>query len=130
MERTSKLQNAFDELRTDLLEEVTVIDTRIIKPAQDARDSIYPMKKVIKKRGDKKVERMSINASVLRLTTDMQLDFEKYQKRVDTGRQKTKRSERDNASLEKAETELTRAKEVRCHLVTCWLLPAYNWCRP
>ena len=41
-----------------------------------------------------------------------QLDFEKYQKRVETGRSKTKRSDRDNASLEKAEVELVRAKDV------------------
>lgn len=43
-----------------------------------------------------------------------QLDYEKYQGRVDTARKKTKRSERDNASLEKAEQELVKAKEVRC----------------
>ena len=43
----------------------------------------------------------------------IQLDFEKYQGRVDTSRKKTKRSERDNAYLAKAETELVRAKEVR-----------------
>ena len=42
----------------------------------------------------------------------IQLDFEKYQGRVDTSRKKTKRSERDNAYLAKAETELVRAKEV------------------
>lgn len=42
----------------------------------------------------------------------MQLDFEKYQARVDNGRKKTKRSERDNAALEKAEIELIRAKDV------------------
>lgn len=42
-----------------------------------------------------------------------QLDYEKYQNRVDTARKKTKRSERDNASLEKAEQELVKAKEVR-----------------
>ncbi len=46
----------------------------------------------------------------------MQLDFEKYQARVDNGRKKTKRSERDNAALEKAEIELVRAKDVCCIL--------------
>jgi len=57
MERTTKLNAAYDELRTDLLEEVAGVDTRIIKPAQEAKDCIQPMKKVIKKRGDKKVRR-------------------------------------------------------------------------
>ena len=55
MARTSKLQNDFDELRTDLLEEVSMVDTRIIKPAMEAKDCIQPLKKVIKKRGDRKV---------------------------------------------------------------------------
>lgn len=64
MDRTTKLQTAYDELRTDLLEEVTLVDTRIIKPAQEAKDCIQPMKKVIKKRGDKKVTatQRSVNA--------------------------------------------------------------------
>lgn len=55
MARTSKLQAAYDELRTDLLEEVNNVELRIIKPATDAKDSIQPLKKVIRKRGDKKV---------------------------------------------------------------------------
>ncbi|KAL9077374.1 MAG: hypothetical protein Q9161_000219 [Pseudevernia consocians] len=93
MERTIKFHTSYDELRTDLLEEVAMVDTRIIKPATEAKECIQPMKKVIRKRGDKK------------------LDFEKYQKRVETGRGKTKRSDRDNASLEKAEAELIRAKD-------------------
>lgn len=55
MARTSKLQSNYDELRTDLLEEVSMVDTRIIKPATEAKDCIQPLKKVIKKRGDRKV---------------------------------------------------------------------------
>ena len=55
MARTSKLQTSYDELRTDLLEEVSMVDTRIVKPAMDAKDYIQPLKKVIKKRGDRKV---------------------------------------------------------------------------
>ena len=55
MERTIKFHTSYDELRTDLLEEVAMVDTRIIKPATEAKDCIQPMKKVIRKRGDKKV---------------------------------------------------------------------------
>ena len=55
MDRTTRLQEAYVELRTDLLDQVDMIETRIIKPAVDARDWIQPLKKVIKKRGDKKV---------------------------------------------------------------------------
>lgn len=55
MERTITFHTSYDELRTDLLEEVAMVDTRIIKPATEAKDYIQPMKKVIRKRGDKKV---------------------------------------------------------------------------
>lgn len=55
MERAIRFHTSYDELRTDLLEEVAMVDTRIIKPATEAKDCIQPMKKVIRKRGDKKV---------------------------------------------------------------------------
>lgn len=55
MERMTRFHTSYDELRTDLLEEVAMVDTRIIKPATEAKDCIQPMKKVIRKRGDKKV---------------------------------------------------------------------------
>ena len=45
----------------------------------------------------------------------LQLDYEKYQGRVDTARKKTKRTEKDNVSLEKSEVLLEHAKEVRHH---------------
>lgn len=41
----------------------------------------------------------------------MQLDFERYQGRVEAGRKKTKRSDRENSALVKAEMELDRATE-------------------
>ncbi|KAI9825126.1 MAG: hypothetical protein M1832_001446 [Thelocarpon impressellum] len=93
LRRTMTLKEVYDELRTDLLEEIGIMDARIVKPAMDAKDSIQPMKKVIKKREDKK------------------LDYERYQGRVDVMMKKTKRSERDNASLAKAERELERATQ-------------------
>lgn len=64
MERTTKLQDAYVELRTDLLDEVDMIETRLIKPAMEAKDWIQPLKKVIKKRGDKKV-RISMEQNLL-----------------------------------------------------------------
>ena len=55
MERAAKLQEAYAELKTDLLEEVNKVDVMLVKPAMEARDYIQPLKKVIKKREDKKV---------------------------------------------------------------------------
>ena len=91
MQRTEVLQESYSELKVDLLEEVNSVDARLIKPTMEARDHIQPLKKVIKKRQDKK------------------LDFEKYQHRVDNHRKKVRRSDRDNAYLAKAEQELEKA---------------------
>ena len=55
MARTAKLQTTYDDLRTDLLEDVNAVDTRIVQPATEARNYLQPLKKVIKKREDKKV---------------------------------------------------------------------------
>lgn len=55
MGRTTKLQGLYVDLRNDLLEEVDMAETRIIKPATQAKDGIQPLKKVIKKREDRKV---------------------------------------------------------------------------
>ncbi|KAK2778587.1 hypothetical protein FQN53_001741 [Emmonsiellopsis sp. PD_33] len=93
LSRTARLNEAYEDLMTELLTEVNSVDERMIKPAMDAKDYLQPFKKIIKKRDDKK------------------LDFERYQNRVDTSRKKTKRSDRDNAALAKAEIDLNKARE-------------------
>lgn len=59
LERVVKLQESYAELKTDLLEEVNIVDARIIGPATDAKEYLQPMKKVIKKRQDRKVHSLS-----------------------------------------------------------------------
>ncbi|OKL57422.1 hypothetical protein UA08_07048 [Talaromyces atroroseus] len=91
--RTTRLNEEYESLRADLLVDINSVDTRMIGPMQQAKESLGPMKKAIKKREDKK------------------LDFEHFQSRVDNSLKKTKRSDRDNAVLAKAEAELAKAKE-------------------
>lgn len=93
MARTSRIHTEYDDLKTDLANELEQVQIRMIGPAQDVRDSFQTAKKVIKKREDKK------------------LDFERYQSRVDSGNKRTKQSDRDRAQLSKAQTELTVATE-------------------
>lgn len=70
-----------------------------------------PMKKTIKKRGDKKVRTLiAVCGEVANVS--LQTDFEISQGRVDSLMKKPKRSERENASLAKAEAELATTKEV------------------
>jgi amphiphysin len=56
MGRTVKLQEEYAELKKDLMEEVNMVDDKMIKPAMDAKDSLALMKKTIKKREDRKVK--------------------------------------------------------------------------
>ena len=55
-ERTTRLRDDYEALKTDLLEEVNLVDVRMIKPAMDAKDYVQPMKKTIKHRENKKVD--------------------------------------------------------------------------
>ncbi|RHZ46251.1 uncharacterized protein CDV56_104860, partial [Aspergillus thermomutatus] len=91
--RTRRLREEYEELRKELAEEINAVDQRMIRPASQAKDYLTPLKKTIKKREDRK------------------LDYERYQSRVDSYTKKTKRSDRDNAALAKAETDLARATE-------------------
>ncbi|KAJ5576044.1 hypothetical protein N7535_002970 [Penicillium sp. DV-2018c] len=92
--RTNRMRKEYDELKTDLIEELNAVDARMTQPAARAKESLAPMKKTIKKRNDKKT------------------DYEISQGRVDSLQKKPKRSERDNANLAKAEAELANKKEV------------------
>lgn len=55
MTRTVRLKEEYEQLENDLREELNMVDDRMIKPAMKAKDFLQPLKKVIKKRDDKKV---------------------------------------------------------------------------
>ncbi|KAF7959687.1 hypothetical protein EAE96_001301 [Botrytis aclada] len=93
MERTIKLKETYTELKTDLLEEVMMMDSRVTKPATEAKDFLQPIRKTIKKRENKR------------------LDWERYIDKVNKGSAKMKRTDRENAALAKAEEEQGRAAE-------------------
>lgn len=94
LDRTARLKEAYAELKNDLMEEVTMMDARVIKPATDAKDYIQPIRKTIKKRENKR------------------LDWERYIDRVNHASKKLKRTDRENAALAKAEEELSKAADV------------------
>ena len=95
LDRTSKLKEAYTDLKTDLTEEVIMMDARVIKPATEAKEYIQPIRKTIKKRENKR------------------LDWERYQDKVNSLSKKMKRTDRENATLVKSEEELARAADVR-----------------
>ncbi|KAJ5221979.1 uncharacterized protein N7469_010866 [Penicillium citrinum] len=92
--RSNRLRKEFDELREEMIQELDVVEDKMARPAENAKSSLEPMKKTIKKRNDKKV------------------DFEIYQGKVDGLIHKQKRSDRENANLSKAQLDLASAKEI------------------
>lgn len=53
--RSNRLRREFDELREEMIQELDVVEDRMARPAENAKGSLAPMKKTIKKRNDKKV---------------------------------------------------------------------------
>jgi hypothetical protein len=117
LEKVNRLNQEFESLRTDLLVDVNGVEDRMIRPLQQAKDLLSPLKKTIKKREDKKVsiELVKLDCQKQLLNISLQLDYEHFQSRVDSSMKKSKRSDRDNTILAKAEVDLAKAKEVRIH---------------
>ncbi|KAK3075681.1 hypothetical protein LTS18_014002, partial [Coniosporium uncinatum] len=91
LQRVTMLGAKYADLRTDMLDEVRRMETGIIEPAEQARKMIQPMKKVIKRREDRK------------------LDYERYKGRVENSEKKTRRSDRENTAYVKHQGDLDRA---------------------
>lgn len=90
--RTTNLHKAFAELKADLLDELGMIDQRVIRPSTDARESIQPLKKTIKKRENKR------------------LDYESYLDRLEK-RRRAQKSEKDDVGITKLEADVARAAD-------------------
>ncbi|POS81371.1 SH3 domain-containing protein [Diaporthe helianthi] len=93
LHRTFALKGVYSDLRTELTEDITSIESRIIQPANNARQSIAPIRKTIKKREDKR------------------LDVEKTQEKVHKLHRKAPRTPKDDAQLAKAEDDLASLTE-------------------
>ena len=94
MERMTRLKETYAELKTDLYEEIIMMDARVTKPAQDAIDALQQLRKVIKKRENKR------------------LDWERHIDRVNNASKKMKRTDKENMALAKAEQDLSIAADV------------------
>lgn len=53
--RTATLRDEYEDLKTELMQELNAMEDRMITPTMQAKESLAPMKKTIKKRGDRKV---------------------------------------------------------------------------
>jgi dsDNA-specific endonuclease/ATPase MutS2 len=94
LERINALKGGYADLKTEMLEEVAMIDKQIVAPAKDARTCVKAYMKVIKKREDRK------------------LDYERYKSRTESLEKKTKRTDRENTALGKHQIDLSAATAV------------------
>lgn len=108
LRRTFKLKGAYADLKTELHEEMAMIESRILTPTTDARACIAPIRKTIKKRENKRV------------------DFEQAQDRASKLQRKMGRSPKEDKSLAKAEDDMARAEEVWRPYPTRLLLSIYK----
>ncbi|KAK3996258.1 hypothetical protein QBC44DRAFT_160142 [Cladorrhinum sp. PSN332] len=93
LERTLALKEIYDELRTELLQEISSIEERVLRPATDARQFIAPIRKTIKKRENKRI------------------DYEKLQDKAIKLQRKTGRNAKEEATLAKTQDEVARTAE-------------------
>ena len=116
VDRVGKLQRAYTELMQDMLDEINLVDARIIKPAMDARASIQPLKKTIKKRQERKVQLNQPRGGAATLT-QVQIDFERAHGKHDANSRKDNRTERERLALARSESEVAITKQVSstCH---------------
>ncbi|KAF2150498.1 hypothetical protein K461DRAFT_177401 [Myriangium duriaei CBS 260.36] len=91
LEKAQQLRATYGDLDKDLQQETDWIQTKLLQPAMDAKQSIAPLKKVVKKRENYK------------------LDYERYQGRVDHVKQKGLKSAREEGTLAKHESDVSAA---------------------
>ncbi|KAK3671957.1 hypothetical protein LTR78_008132 [Recurvomyces mirabilis] len=92
MQKCLGLQKLYSELKTDLLQELSLIDQKLIRPVETAREGMKMLHKTLKHRDNTK------------------LDYEKYMKRVEHAGRKDTRSAKEEAALASHEQNATQAK--------------------
>ncbi|OQO13715.1 hypothetical protein B0A48_01945 [Cryoendolithus antarcticus] len=85
------MQMTYAELRTELQQEIMMIDSKLIKPAEEAKQQLKPLKRTIKHR------------------ENMKLDYERYTGRTEHVRKKETRSVKEEQILAKHENDMHQA---------------------
>lgn len=92
MEKCLGLQRVYAELRTELQQEILMIDNKLVKPVNEARQQLKPLKGTIKHR------------------ENMKLDYERYAGRTEHVRKKESRSVKEETNLAKHEASMAQAQ--------------------
>ncbi|KAH8197980.1 hypothetical protein TruAng_007844 [Truncatella angustata] len=108
LNRTFELKGEYGQLKTDLIEELAVIESSIIVPATTARDCLAPLRKTIKKRENRR------------------LDYEKAQDKALKLQRKPGKSPKDEMALVKAQEEVAKVTDNR--LLGLYYTVLHNYC--
>ncbi|KAF2220198.1 hypothetical protein BDZ85DRAFT_298258 [Elsinoe ampelina] len=92
LDKALQLKSTYADLEKDLQQETTWIQAKLLQPAMDAKQSIAPLKKTLKKRENYK------------------LDYERYHTRVDSMRQKGVTTAKADANMARSEADLAQAE--------------------
>lgn len=92
MQKCLALQKMYSDMKQDLQQEILMIDNKLIRPVDESRAAMKALKKTLKHRDN------------------MKLDYERYLGRADHARKKAAKSPKDEAALEKCESDLTQAQ--------------------
>lgn len=92
MQKCLGLQKMYSDERADLLQEVALITSKVIRPVEEAKAACKGLQKTLKHR------------------ENMKLDYERYLSRAEHARKKDVRSLKEEQTLAKCEGDLTQAK--------------------
>jgi len=92
MQKCLGLQKLHSDLKTDLQQEIGMIDRKLLTPAQDAKAAMKPLQKTLKHRDN------------------MKLDYERYLSRAQHAQKKETRSAKEEAALAVHENNLAQAQ--------------------
>ncbi|EMC99108.1 hypothetical protein BAUCODRAFT_65537 [Baudoinia panamericana UAMH 10762] len=92
MQKCLGLQKLYSELKTDLQQEITMIDNKLLRPAEQAKQSTKQLHKTLKHRENTK------------------LDYERYLSRTEHARRKETRTVKEEAALAAHEQNLAQAQ--------------------
>ncbi|KAF2171708.1 hypothetical protein M409DRAFT_63321 [Zasmidium cellare ATCC 36951] len=92
MQKCLALQKMYSDMKQDLQQEISMIDNKLIRPVDEAKRATKALQKTLKHR------------------ENMKLDYERYLSRAEHARKKAAKSPKDEAALEKHESDLTQAQ--------------------
>ncbi|EME84822.1 uncharacterized protein MYCFIDRAFT_98114, partial [Pseudocercospora fijiensis CIRAD86] len=92
LQKCLALQKMYSETKTDLHQEISMIDNKLLRPVHEAKAATKPLHKTLKHR------------------ENMKLDYERFLSRAEHARKKQNRTIKEESALAKCESDLQQAQ--------------------